>query len=169
MKSKNMFVSAATACLLLGVSGAAMAVPPIRDSTCPAGVVLNEAVRNLTVTGTCIVLGSVILGNVTVSNSDGDDFVLRDTVVNGLVKVTGGSLIITRTDVVGSNLEVKDTTETVVNDTLVRAGNMRFEDNAYVLIRSNTVNDGDIQCVNNAVELAIQNIVPNGVETCFGQ
>jgi len=171
MKVQQLLVRALFGCVLVGASGAAMAGPELpSDSSCPLGVILNEAVNNLTVQGQdCLVQDAIIVGNVKVSNRPGEVFVLRDSIVNGRVRITGGAVSITGTEVITSNLVVKDTTEAVVRNTLVRVGNMRFEGNDYVLLISNTVGDGNIRCVKNILELAVENIIPNGVETCFGQ
>jgi hypothetical protein len=172
-----MFVIVALVCLLVGVSGAAMAVDlgPILDSTCPLGVILTEVVDNLTPVGNCLVQGSIIMGDVTVNNATDQVFVMRDTIVNGGVRVIGGSAVISKIVVVSSNLVVRDTTKSVVQDSLVAVGNMRFVGNEQVLIRTNVVPVGAIRCVNNIGEegqlgeFATQNLVPSGVVTCFGQ
>jgi len=171
MKFQKLLVIVAISCLLVGASGAAMAGPELpSDSDCLLGIIQNAAVNNLTVVnGDCLVQDSIIVGNVKVSNADGDVFVLRDSIVNGRVRIEGGAVSITGTEVITSNLVVKETTQVVVRNTLVRVGNMRFESNDYVLLISNTVGDGNIRCVKNNLELAVQNILPNGVETCFGQ
>ena len=172
MKTQKLLVIVAISCLMLGVSGAAMA----QDSNCPAGAVTGLVDGDLTVRGDCVVQGAVITGDVRVNNAVENSFVLRDTTVNGQVIVRGGSVIITRTVVVSSNLRVKDTIDTVVENTLVAVGNMRFVGNQQVLIYSNTVPVGDIRCKDNINpddlligEYATQNIVPTGVVTCFGQ
>ena len=170
MKIQKLLARTLFGCLLVGASGAAMAVPPIRDSSCPRGVVINEVVRNLTVDGDCLVAGTIVTGNITVNNAGTSAvFALRDTTVNGSVSVTGGSVIIRRTEVINSNLVVEDTISTAVHDTMVQAVSMRFEGNTRVLISSNVVNAGNIQCLNNQAELSVGNLIFDGVETCLGQ
>ena len=177
MKTQKLIVIAAIVCLLVGASGAAMAEKKEDpNNKCPLGVVIGEVViGDLTVGGDCLVSGAIIMGNVIVSNARTGVFVMYDVVVNGRVKVTGGSAVIYRSVVVGRNLVVEDTVDTIVEYTLVEAGNMRFVGNEQVLIHNNTVNSGNIRCVNNVGpsgqlgEYATQNRVPNGVITCFGQ
>ena len=176
MKTQKLIVIAAIVCLLVGASGAAMAKKGATNTnTCDLGVVPGEVViGNLEVTSQdCVVFQAIIMGDVIVDNTRKGDsgfiFIMRDTIVNGMVEVTGGSAVISGTEVINSNLVVIDTIDTVVNETLVAAGNMRFESNERVLIRGNVVPVGSIRCVKNIEEYATQNLAPNGVVKCFGQ
>ena len=78
-----MFVNAATACLLLGASGASMAVD------CADGTIVGQTVDEIVVDGrSCHVEDVVVQGNVTVTNSE--KFALIDSNVGGALRVTGG-------------------------------------------------------------------------------
>ena len=184
MKTLKLLVIVAISCLLLGVSGAAMAKKGATNTnTCDLGVVPGEVViGNLVVTSQdCVVFQAIIMGDVIVDNTRKGDagfiFIMRDTVVNGTVEVTGGSAVISQTVVV-ENLTVKETVgETVVTETLIAGpGDMFFQDNQQVLIYHNVVQDGNIQCVGNFNPftdpigvVAIDNVAVSGQITCFGQ
>jgi hypothetical protein len=183
MKSQKLIVIAAIVCLLVGASGAAMAKgpkPPPPDEICASGVITREVVEgNLAIAGGCIIVDTVITGNVKVTNYE-SNFVMRDVVVQGKVKITGGKVVVQRTAIVGGHggqgLVIEDAVEAVVDNTLVEDASMKFNNNIQVLILNNIVSNGNIKCGpgdygegGNNQEYAQRNIVPNGTITCYGQ
>jgi cytoskeletal protein CcmA (bactofilin family) len=173
MKTQKLLVIVAISCLMLGGLGADMAAA--KDHECPLGAETGLVLGDVRVSGDCVVQAAAITGNVIVNNASDETFVLYNTIVNGKVKVKGGTVIIKEAVVVSSNLVVNDTINTVVSDTLVAEGNMRFVGNSYVLIESNVVPIGNIRCKDNydpsgnRADYANQNVVPRGTITCFGQ
>lgn len=176
MKFQKLLISAATAFCLVGASGVAVA----QDNTCPDGTVVNQTVDgNLVVTKQdCLVQGATITGSVEVNNlgKPAGIFILKDTTVQGEVRVTGGdSAVIDNSVIAGLVLRVVDTNATLVTNTLLPTGKMVFRDNAAALIIKNVAAFGDILCVDNVDpklgprEYAIGNLTPFGKITCFGQ
>jgi hypothetical protein len=101
MKIQKILVSAAIVCLLVGASGAAMAV-----DTCENGVIAgtDEApleVDEIKIDGrSCFVNNVIVSGDVTVTNSE--DFAMIDSVVKGSVRVLGCRNAIVVNNYVGS-------------------------------------------------------------------
>jgi hypothetical protein len=176
MKTQKLIIIAAIVCLLVGASVAAMArphgAPP--DEVCRNGVITREVVSgDLTIVGSCIIVDTVITGNVTVTNWD-SNFVMRDVVVQGRVNITGGKVVVQRTAIVGGKgLVIEDAVEAIVDNVFVEDASMKFNHNVQVLILNNVVSNGNIMCGTddnaNNQEYAQRNIVPNGVITCYGQ
>ena len=83
MKSQKLIVLASAACLLLGVSGASVAVD------CVGGVIEEITVDEIIIDGqSCFVNDAVVIGDVIVTNSE--DFTMVSTEVAGQVLAKGG-------------------------------------------------------------------------------
>ena len=169
MKSQKLLVNSAAACLLLGVSGAALAA---EDRTCDAKIINNETVNNLTVNGTaCYVSETVVLGNVTVTNSP--TFAMTNNQVQGNITVTGDGdedVLIYNTRVWGGPLTVTGAGIVwIFNNSIMtnpETNNMVFENNKDEVDIFNNIVGGDLLCEggNNAV-VASNNVVL-GTDTC---
>jgi hypothetical protein len=83
MKSLKLFVSVATACLLVGASGTVMAVD------CAGGIIENTTVDSITIDGqSCFINEVFVNGDVIVRNSE-ELVMVRNNVV-GNIRVLGG-------------------------------------------------------------------------------
>jgi len=174
MKIQILLLNAAIFCLLVGTSGVAMA----QVNTCPGGVLNNQTVEGtLRVIGqSCQVQGVTIRGNVVVNNLGVPDaiFIMKDTTVDGGVKIEGGRAIIDKSIIATLRLRVLNTIQTLVADTLVAFGDVVFRDNLEAFIYRNVVGFGDIRCVDNQIgrprQFARDNLTPFGdIRNCFGQ
>jgi hypothetical protein len=174
MKTQKLIVIVAIVCLLVGASGAAMAV-----EECASGFILNQTITdnirpegdciidNSIIEGNvriednnCVIKGSVIMGNVRAVFNDDPKLVLAmdNNVVFGRVIVEGGSAAIVTNVIIKERLNDPNNRlvienpakNTVLKDNLIKGGNIRvvtaFTGNDYVLIEGNTVSDGDIRC-----------------------
>jgi len=123
MKIQKILVSAAIVCLLVGASGAAMAV-----NTCEDGVIAGTEevpleVDEIKIDGrSCFVNNVIVSGDVTVTNSE--DFAMIDSAVKGSVRVLGCRNAI----VVGNNVGSFESAETVTNLLVSR------NDHAWVML-----------------------------------
>jgi hypothetical protein len=129
MKFMKLFSSTVAAFMLVSAPQAMAA-----NGDCKFGVLLDEAVGDLTVEGDCIVQDVIINGDLTVNNTPGETFVLRDSTVTGNFIVKGGTVIIEKSLVTTSNLVVKNTVDAVIHGNMVSVGNMRVVQNGQVLI-----------------------------------
>ena len=86
MKSLKLLISAAIVCLLVGASGAAMAVDIV---DCAGGVIANQEVDQITVDGEdCIISNVTVTGDIEVTNSD--TLVMVSNNVVGNIRVLRG-------------------------------------------------------------------------------
>lgn len=182
MRFTKMILGAVTVFSMLGASGVAMAV-----ETCGSGAIVNQFVDDdVRINASCIIKDSVIMGDVKADLPGvgvGSDILIMDrNQVFGLIKVTGGSSIITGNLVVGADLKVKDAvSDSMVQGNRIKSGNIVISGGiagpeGFVLIDNNTVSNGDIRCkgqyvlIHGTVDaLATNNLVPRGKVTCFGQ
>ena len=175
MKTQKLKLIVPLICSFLVTPGAAMA----DDNTCFGGSVNYQTVEgNLVVTKqNCIVKYATIKGNVEVDNRGLNNaiFVLKDTIVRGEVKVTGGQVLIDRSQIVLSDLNIVDTQAALITHNVLLKGSILLVDNKAALIYTNVVTFGDIVCLDDIDrseqirEFATGNLVPFGKITCFGQ
>lgn len=99
MKIWKLLLSAATACLLVGGSGAAMAVD------CADGSIIYDRVDEIVINGQdCYIHNTLVIGSVKVQNSA--SFILIDSTVGGEVKVTdSGTAILVGNSVLDGGLQ----------------------------------------------------------------
>jgi hypothetical protein len=107
MKNQKLLISVAIVCLLVGASGAAMAL-----ETCAEGILQGTEEEPLVVEGdiiidgrSCFINDVIVNGNVTATNSE--DLTMIDNQVNGDVRVTGGRDAIVTLNTVKGNLLVR--------------------------------------------------------------
>lgn len=142
MKYQKLFLSAALGCLLVGGSGAAMAVD------CAGGRIVYTTVPEIVIDGQpCFIQEVIVEGSVQITNSP--ELSMFDVDVGGPVTVTGGnSNNIVRTDVLIGNLGVTGSLATIVAGNTVQAGDLVVNNNTAAVVQRNAVN-GNIQCVGN--------------------
>ena len=180
MKSLKLFLGAALAWLLVGTSGFAVA----QDlNSCEGGSIENLTVQgDVRIDSSCTIYSSYIKGGkVIASFTDPTDRLIMDrTIVEGRVKVTGGSATITNNTVEGRLIIDSTIYSTVLKDNVLNSDgdpNIVARNNtAGVFILGNIVPRGDIKCTNNFIEpgtqpgeLARGNVVPIGTVSCFGE
>ena len=168
MKLQKLFVSAAIGCLLVGVSGAAVAA----DVTCEDGLINNETVDNVTVTGrSCHISETIVEGDVTVTDSP--NLTMTNNRVAGQIKVTSstgsGDVLLKDNRVFANPIVVQNVARVLILDnTLIgdtTKSNMSFDDNTdEVNIFSNEV-AGDLLCSGNNFVATSGNFV-FGSDTC---
>ena len=168
MKSQKLIVIAAIVCLLVGVSGAAMA-----RNDCPDGSLVGGTYSEIVIDDyvSCSVVGVYVTGSVRVDGAD--QFTMVSSLVNGNVRVIntlsaallgnqldGGNLVVSdntfstvlRNIVHGGTIRVIDNSgrlETQVLQNLIFNGNLRVNGHEKADVKENKVKDGDITCKNN--------------------
>ena len=151
MKLQKMFLSVATGGLLLGASGAAMAVD------CPSGFIIGQRVADITIDGqVCHIEDTIVDGNVTITNSPNIN--MFDVEVQGGVSVTGpagntSNTSVVRVDSFGGNIDVNGHATAIVSACLARGGvdgtgNMTVNNNTGAVVYSNVV-FGNLTCTGN--------------------
>ena len=170
MKSQKLLVIAAIVCLLVGASGTAMAV------SCLGGIMEGTQetpleVDEIVVAGrSCFVHNVIVLGDVTVNNSE--DFTMLDSSIKGDVLVTQSGAVIIAGNTVGvvegdiatnSNLVVRSNDRAWVLLNLI-TGSARVDFNSKADVKKNAVSF-NLLCRENRRLDSIQNEV-GGVEQC---
>jgi len=168
MKMYKLFLCAATSGLLLGASGAAMAVD------CPTGLIVGQRVTDITIVGqSCHIEDTLVDGNVTITNSLAINMV--DVEVQGNVSVTGPAgntsrTTLTRVDSYSGNVDVSGHAFALVSGTIARGaggvgtGNLSVNTNTLAGVYSNVV-EGDLTCADNGELREFFNRV-KGTENC---
>ena len=99
-----MFVSVATVCLLVGASGAAMAVDIV---DCAGGVIANQEVDQITLDGEdCIISNVTVKGDIEVTNSDALVMV-SNNVVGNIRVLRGGDVTLVANTTTAGNIVVR--------------------------------------------------------------
>ena len=168
MKTQKMIVIAAIVCLLVGVSGAAMA-----RNDCPDGSLVGGTYSEIVIDGfeSCSVVGVYVTGSVRVVGAD--QFTMSSSLVSGNVRVIntrsavllgnqvdGGNLVardntfssVLRNIVLGGTIRVIDDSEEAeaqVLQNLIFNGNLRVNGHEKADVKENKVTNGDITCRNN--------------------
>ena len=136
-------------CLLLGASGAAMAVG------CPLGFIIGERVAEIEINGqSCTIIDTEVAGDVTVTNSPDIEMYKVDVV--GSVTVTEGDFAtLVEVDSFRGSMVVSGYDKATVVECLVRGGdsaandgNMTVNNNATAVVHNNIV-VGDLTCAGN--------------------
>ena len=151
MKFQKLFLTTATGCLLLGASGAAMAVD------CPSGFIIGARVTDITIDGQpCHIEDTIVDGNVTITNSPNIN--MFDVEVAGNVSVTGpagntSNTSLSRVDSFGGNIDVNGHAIAIVSACIARGGvagtgNVTVNNNLAAAVVSNVV-VGDLNCAGN--------------------
>ena len=170
MKYQKLLVSAATACLLVGVSSAAMAVD------CPNGFIIGQSVDEIVINGqVCHIEDTVVDGNVTITNSPDVDMI--DVQVTGNVTVTGGAntnATLARVDSFSGSIDVSGHASAIVTACIARGagtaadnGNMVVNNNTAAVVYTNLV-VGNLTCTGNTELDEYFNRV-YGTENCQAQ
>jgi len=170
MKSQKLLIGAATACLLVGTSGAAMAVD------CAGGIISFQEVDEIVINGQpCFIQDVVVTGDVTVTDSPDVDMI--DVEVGGTVLVTGTvenaelNATLVRTDVFAGNLLIDGQATAIVVGNILRggggpeSGDLLVNNNVAAIVRSNVV-VGDLGCTDN-LELDENFNRVYGTDDCF--
>ena len=142
MKSQKLLIGAATACLLVGTSGAAMAVG------CPTGRIMFKTVPEIVIDGeACFIYAVTVEGNVTVTNSPVLNMSFTD--VGGSVKVQEGeNVTVLVVDILKGDLVVSGYEGAAVVGNELDEGNLNVENNVGAAVSRNKVN-GNITCTGN--------------------
>ena len=161
MKCRNLVLSVATSCLLMGASNAAMAVD------CANGRIIFETVPKIVIDGqSCFIYAVTVEGKVTVKNSPVLNMSFTD--VGGPMTIENGkNAVIIRVDVLKGNLVVTDYEAATVLSNTVEDGVLKVNNNLLAVVRGNTVT-GNIKCIGNG-ELEAAGNRATGVEDCAGQ
>ena len=166
MNFQNLFIRAAIGCLLVGVSGAAMAVD------CPEGRILFDTVDEIVIDGQgCLVYGTVVEGRVQVTNSP--QFEINDSEVGGPIRILGTgaqsseNVTVFRVDVFSGDVEVVGFETAIVAGNTLQDGDLEVNNNLGAVVTRNAVN-GDISCIGNA-ELDAGGNRASGDNTCIPQ
>jgi hypothetical protein len=161
MKFQKLFVSVATACLLVGVSSAAMAqeepppAAPVVD-TCEKGAIIATIVDEIVVTGrSCFISDVAVEGNVTATNSQ--TFTITSSKVGGTISVTGSeNATLLTNEVFDGDIAVQQNMRAIVSANRVESitaggggGNILVDQHTNAQVDRN-IADGDITCTNNA-------------------
>jgi hypothetical protein len=182
MKIQKLYVSLATACLLVGVSGAAMAQEeppptPVVD-TCDDGSIWLTAVDEIVVDGrSCAILDVLVTGNVTATGGStislissrvggdvtvtgaGNAIIVNNQLYNGVLRVEGNQTAIVQANNVDrgsrNNSDIEDTTP---------GGSILVNQNQDATVQGNTVGR-NIQCQGNGSLQSAGNIA-NGIDAC---
>lgn len=190
MKFQKLFFGIATTCLLVGASGAAMAATVCNGNDIPEDgfLKIGHTVGNVEVTGNCVIVDWLVVGNVIANLGPDDTLVMYENVVLGKIKVTGGSAALKFNILPGGHVTGGNATsgggnriviDSVDNDTVVTQNLLQGPGNivvrsssiegAQVLIEGNTVTRGDIRCEDLEDATASGNTVPRGKTTCSCQ
>lgn len=172
MKLLKMLVSTATACLLLGAAGAAMAQEepaPVVD-TCESGAIILKVVDEIVVTDrSCFISDVLVSGNVTATG--GQTVTISGSRINGNVSVTGGqNATVLGTQVLDGDILVEGNTNAIVSANRVESvaqqvgGNILVNGNQEAKVNRN-IADADITCTTN-VDLNSFFNVAGGTSAC---
>lgn len=192
---KRLFFYSVIGCLWGGISGAALGeticsdeADDQADGAVPA-IFNTQVTGDVIVTGSCVIIGSNITGEVLVKNIEDPRaiFIMQHSVVSGRVKVSGGAATLDR-NIIRSNkaqgiLIERADGESILSGNLVQSSNTEpsgikiqsVVDTANVLLIENTVTNGNIRCedagasVGRVNVLAIENLAPRGTISCLGQ
>ena len=158
MKLQKLFLSVSAGCLLLGASGASMAVD------CPTGIISYTTVPEIVITGqACAINDVVVEGKIEITGSARVS--LKDVDSNGPVTITGnGFATIINLDNLQGDILVDGNDVAVLGASFARLGNITVSDNAAVAVQRNAAN-GDILCTGNIEVDAFGNRA-TGVEEC---
>jgi hypothetical protein len=151
---KKLMAGTVAGLLLLGASGAAMAVD------CPDGSIVLQEVDEIVINGQpCYINDVVVAGDVTITDSPNVDMI--DVDVNGTVVVTGTGVenaelnaTLVNIDVFAGDIQVDGQATAIVAGSILRAGggpetgNLVVNNNAAAIVRSNLV-PGDLTCDGN--------------------
>ena len=171
MIPKKLFLNVAAGGLLLGASGAAMAVG------CPEGRIIFETVDEIVIDGQpCLVYETVVAGKIQVTNSP--QFEITFSEVGGPITIQGRgataadseNVTVFRTDVLNGDVEVTDFETAVVARNVLNNGNLKVNNNLGAVVGRNTVNGtppetGNIECTGNT-ELDARGNRAAGVDGC---
>ena len=128
MKSLKLLVSVATVCLLVGVSGTAMAVD------CDSGVIENTTVDNITINGkSCLIKDVVVEGDLT--SIYGEEVAVIDGSVGGRVQLVGGRDATMVGVTVTGNILVRNNERALVALNIAR--NIRIINNGRAVVKRN--------------------------------
>jgi hypothetical protein len=160
MKFQKLILSAATAFLMVGGSGAAMAVD------CANGRIIFETVPEIVIDGqSCFIYAVTVEGKVTVTNSPVLN--MSFTNVGGPMTIKNGeNASVFRVDVLKGNLVVNNYDAAVVLSNTVKDGVLKVNNNLLAVVWRNTVT-GNIKCTGNE-ELEAAGNRATGTEDCFG-
>ena len=188
MKSQKLFVIATIVCLLVGVSGAAMAV----DCGPEGGSIVGGTYDEIVITDfvSCKVVGVYVTDRVLVNGAD--QFTMINSLVDGNVRVintktavlvdntvNGGRLVakgnltstVLRNIVTGGTIVVSDDTceqeqSVLVAQNLIFTGNLRINCNEKADVKDNKVTNGSITCRENDRLDSIGNVALDGTVNC---
>ncbi len=192
MKPQKLLLSGATALMLVGASGAAMADTICNGNDIPEDgfLKIGHTIGNVKVTGNCVIVDWIVVGNVIADLGPTDTLVMYENVVLGKIKVTGGSAALKFNILPGGHVTSSGGNGTsgggnriiidgVDNDTVVTRNLLQgpgdivvrgsLLEGAQVLIDGNTVTRGDIRCQDPEDATASGNKVPRGKTTCSVQ
>ena len=138
MNSHTLASSTVAACLLLGVSGAAMAVG------CPEGRIIGEVVDEIVVDGqACLVFDTTVSGKVQVTNSPGFEITSSDVggpiTIQGTGPETSDNASVLRNNVLKGNIEVTNFGSALVVVNTLDNGNIKVTNNVGAVVQRNTV------------------------------
>ncbi len=185
MKVQNLLVNTLVGCLLMGASGAAMAVG------CPNGSIIGGVVDEIVIEGVgqesldCIVVNVTVMGRVRVVGAD--QFTMMGSRIGGALRaqestsvalveneVWGGPLVassnrhstVIQNIVNGGDIRVnKNSMTATVVENLVRNGNMLVKGNEKADVIDNFVG-GNIRCPNNDRLDSFFNVATGTIEDC---
>ena len=129
MKSQKLIVLASAACLLLGVSGAAMAVD------CATGNIIGQTVDAIEIDGqSCYMERVVVTGDVTVIISE--DLTMYRVDVGGTIRVIGGGSAILVANTAGEGIAARnnETASLLANIAVI---NIRVINNLKATVKKN--------------------------------
>jgi hypothetical protein len=158
MKSQKLIIGAATACLLVGTSGAAMAV-----DTCEDGTIQHMEVDEIVVTDrSCFIDDVFVSGNITATG--GEMLQIVNSHINGSVTVTGfQNALVNVNEVLDGFILVEENTNVWVSGNRVDSINGTSSNN--IAVNSNekaevnrNISDGDIECDANGGLIAWFNV-----------
>ena len=155
MKLQTRILNIAASGLLLGASGAAMAVG------CPEGRIIGEVVDEIVIDGQpCLVYETTVEKGVTVTNSPQFEITFSD--VGGPITIKGlgataevsENATVFRTNILSGNLEVTDFETATVGGNSLQNGNLKVNNNLGAVVIKNVVNGtppgtGNIECIGN--------------------
>ena len=179
MKTQKLIVIAAIVCLLVGVSGAAIAGKGDKVEECRTGFLSNETVLGdvIVTDRDCLIEGSLITGNVIVQqgkkNATGV-FVMVNNVVHGTVDIKGGATVLTRNAILSETspgLRISDGIgDSIVEQNAIQGGGgMEIIDNDQIAVLNNLIGGGGSIVLNaNDQVLINRNIVYDGDIQCIG-
>jgi hypothetical protein len=147
MKTRKLFIIGALVCLLVGVSGTAMA-----RNDCPGGKIFGGTLTEIVIDEfvQCVVVGATITGDVKVTNAD--VFTLTASRVQGTVSVentVGAAIVISQIN--SGDIETKGNGFSIVYQNIVGSGNISVigETHQEVYVYGNQVTGGNIMVSGN--------------------